>query len=486
MLVKCPSCGAGHELLPGCGQTAVSICCNTALLVSVAGEATDVPPPPEVKALRHPDFRLTGYISQGSTAVILSGVDLNLQRTVALKIAKLSGRQHDRLQSLSAQKTAALRHPAVPAIYSVQSFEDVVSGHQHRVVVMDLVRGAPLAAFGGSRRHEIAARVVLENLCDVLRACHQVGFFHGDLEHLENVLVSPPATVHVIDAGVSQLGPAAPHFTGFREADLRSLVAAASLLFERPLAISIQPDDDVTSVQKRLEYELATDLAAANLAYSLDRRLELITNGDPRWQFAGYSLVSEAVQLTISPSGRTEHEIVSTILPLHDLDHLNQICFFSEPVTLEELHFTAELLLDDSATALPVTLERQAAQPYETVFYYRIAFPTPLAKGGLHRVSIHYAHPHCMSHERDSWSYDATAYMEELRASFVFLDCPRPTAWALYHQLAGRRSLERLSDEGILLLQPDSNRADVVFRGVRPPSAVHVYFGPDEASVRAD
>jgi serine/threonine protein kinase len=140
-------------------------------------------------------------IGRGGMGQIWEGVDLRLNRPVAIKLIDLAdlASQEDARRRFyrEARITARLRHPGVPVIYDYGDDGDLF-------MVMELLPGdsigklkdeqgalpVPWAAFIGAQ------------VCAVLAAAHNADLIHRDLKP-ENLVLCRDGTVKVIDFGVA-------------------------------------------------------------------------------------------------------------------------------------------------------------------------------------------------------------------------------------------------------------------------------------------
>ncbi len=146
-------------------------------------------------------YRLTEKLGEGGMGIVWKAVDTRLDREVAIKFLH-SSVLHDaeRLHrfELEAKAVAALNHPNIVTIYSVEEANGT------RFFTMELVRGKTLAALippGGlplDRVLEIAVP-----LADALGAAHQEGITHSDLKST-NIMVGDDGRVKILDFGLAQ------------------------------------------------------------------------------------------------------------------------------------------------------------------------------------------------------------------------------------------------------------------------------------------
>jgi serine/threonine protein kinase/tetratricopeptide (TPR) repeat protein len=132
--------------------------------------------------------------------------DTKLQRHVAIKILppELSSNR-DRLARFEreAQAVAALNHPHIVTIHSVEEAEGI------HFITMELVDGASLDAKlapGGLPLPEVFDIGVA--LADALAAAHARGVIHRDLKPV-NIMVTKDGRVKVLDFGLAKLSPGA-------------------------------------------------------------------------------------------------------------------------------------------------------------------------------------------------------------------------------------------------------------------------------------
>ena len=159
-------------------------------------------PPPSIQVgQRVGDYRVTGLIGEGGMGRVYRGVDVRLERKVALKVLpeRLAGvEEHAARLKLEAQVLASLNHPNIGAIYDVEELGD------QRVLVLEYVEGSTLAerlSIGPIPIVE-AAEIALQ-IAEAFDVAHDRGVIHRDLKPA-NVMLTPTGTVKVLDFGIAR------------------------------------------------------------------------------------------------------------------------------------------------------------------------------------------------------------------------------------------------------------------------------------------
>lgn len=148
-------------------------------------------------------YRVEGLIATGGMSAVYRGLDVRLDRPVALKVmdARYSGDQQfiTRFQR-EARAVARLKDPGLVAVYDQG---DGGPGGRPAYLVMELVEGGTLRELlrerGPMPPHAVAA--VLGPVLSGLAVAHRAGLVHRDIKP-ENVLISDDGEVKIADFGL--------------------------------------------------------------------------------------------------------------------------------------------------------------------------------------------------------------------------------------------------------------------------------------------
>ncbi|ORW69409.1 serine/threonine protein kinase [Mycobacterium saskatchewanense] len=139
-------------------------------------------------------------IASGGTSTVYRGVDVRLDRPVAVKVmdARYAGDEQFLTRfRLEARTVARLKNPGLVAVYD-QGMDD-----RHPFLVMELIEGGTLrellAERGPMPPHAVAS--VLRPVLGGLAAAHRAGLVHRDVKP-ENVLISDDGDVKIADFGL--------------------------------------------------------------------------------------------------------------------------------------------------------------------------------------------------------------------------------------------------------------------------------------------
>src|SRR6476659_7363982 len=152
--------------------------------------------------LRH--YRVLRAIGRGGMGEVYAAEDTKLHRQVALKVLPQDmASDPERLQRFQreAQAVAALNHPNVVTVYSVEEADGL------HFLTMELVDGQTLVdrlPRKGLPYDEFLRLAIA--LVDAVSSAHQHGIVHRDLKPA-NIMVGPEGRLKVLDFGLAKLRP---------------------------------------------------------------------------------------------------------------------------------------------------------------------------------------------------------------------------------------------------------------------------------------
>jgi serine/threonine protein kinase len=157
------------------------------------------------KSLGH--YELLDRIGSGGMGEVYRARDTRLLRYVALKVLPPDmARDRDRLSRFQreARAVAALQHPNIVTIYSVEEADGI------RFLTMELVDGRTLAEhLADHRPHPEEICELLLPLVNALSAAHEKGIVHRDLKPA-NVMLTASGQVKLLDFGLAKLASQNP------------------------------------------------------------------------------------------------------------------------------------------------------------------------------------------------------------------------------------------------------------------------------------
>ena len=155
--------------------------------------------------MRAGPYVILSPLGSGGMGEVYRARDSRLGRDVALKVLpEAVARDAERLARFEreARAVAALNHPGIVVLYSVEEHEGL------RLLTMELVEGERLDQLAGPTGLDLARLLDLGiGLSEALVAAHERGVVHRDLKPA-NVMVTRDGRVKVLDFGLAKLGGA--------------------------------------------------------------------------------------------------------------------------------------------------------------------------------------------------------------------------------------------------------------------------------------
>jgi TolB-like protein/Flp pilus assembly protein TadD len=206
-------------------------------------------------------YEIGAQIGAGGMGEVYRARDTKLKRDVAIKILpQHTASDADRRARFEreAQSIAALNHPNIVTIYSVEEADGVL------FLTMELVDGQPLDGVISKSGLPLARILAVAiPLAEAISAAHQKGITHRDLKPA-NVMVTTDGRLKVLDFGLAKLKEPSPIEAGVSELPTRVLTGEGRIVgtvaYMSPEQAEGKPIDhrsDVFSLGVVL-YELAT------------------------------------------------------------------------------------------------------------------------------------------------------------------------------------------------------------------------------------
>jgi tetratricopeptide (TPR) repeat protein len=219
-------------------------------------------------------YEVLDSLGKGGMGEVYRARDTKLNRDVALKVlpAELAGDAERRMRfEREAQSVAALNHPNIVTIYSVEQADET------HFITMELVEGKTLTELIGpggislDRLFDVAVP-----LADALAAAHGKGITHRDLKP-DNVMVTTEGRVKVLDFGLAKLtetaDAAGDHGTATVTAEGKILGTIAYMSPEQAEGKPVDVRSDVFALGVLL-YEMAS----GSRPFEGDTRISTITS----------------------------------------------------------------------------------------------------------------------------------------------------------------------------------------------------------------
>jgi serine/threonine protein kinase/DNA-binding CsgD family transcriptional regulator len=189
-------------------------------------------------------YEILELIGEGATAAVYRGVDLRLERTVAIKVmlpyVDSTTRRRFQREALSAAK---LNHGNIMAIYDVGEEDDLP------YLVIEYIEGRPLFSFIPSSPEVVAE--MGRQICVALDYAHRQGLIHRDIKPA-NIHITPTGQIKLMDFGLAISGQ-----TKRLTATGRIIGTPAYLSPEQAQGLPLTPRTDIYSTGVVL-YEMVT------------------------------------------------------------------------------------------------------------------------------------------------------------------------------------------------------------------------------------
>jgi serine/threonine protein kinase len=154
-------------------------------------------------------YRIEEVVGQGGMGVVYRALDMNLERTVAVKVLSASFREDPEFIERFRQEAriqAGLNHPNIATLFDFFVWNDMP------VAVMEFIKGETLRSMV-DRSGPIPAHVVLPIFVQALRgvaAGHKRRIIHRDLKP-SNLMITDEGIVKITDFGIAKVRSATGH-----------------------------------------------------------------------------------------------------------------------------------------------------------------------------------------------------------------------------------------------------------------------------------
>ncbi len=148
-------------------------------------------------------YKTTGILGEGGMATVFKGVQLSLNREVAIKVLKLSLKNQDEIRSRFQQESfiiARLNHPNI-----IQVIDQGITDEGCPYFIMPFIKSVNLkSAFETGKITNNRALDIFAQVAKALSYAHKNNVIHCDIKP-ENILVDFEGNVRVLDFGISKL-----------------------------------------------------------------------------------------------------------------------------------------------------------------------------------------------------------------------------------------------------------------------------------------
>jgi serine/threonine protein kinase len=145
------------------------------------------------------DYRLEASLGAGGMGEVYRATDLQLGRTVAVKIVTTSDREVLARFLREGKAVSQLQHPAVVMIHLIKMDADPP------YIVMECVEGRPLKDLIAGKPMPVGKLLELAvQVADGLAAAHEKDIVHRDIKS-QNIMVTPLGQVKILDFGLAKL-----------------------------------------------------------------------------------------------------------------------------------------------------------------------------------------------------------------------------------------------------------------------------------------
>ena len=155
-------------------------------------------------------YKVLEKIGEGGMGVVYKAVDSKLKREVAIKFLPhhiiISSDERKRFE-IEAQAAAALNHPNITTIYSIEEYEDPQRGKE-MFIVMEYICGKELKkVITEGQNALLPTDKIIEYAIQIatgLEAAHEKGIIHRDIKS-SNIMITEKDRVKLMDFGLAKM-----------------------------------------------------------------------------------------------------------------------------------------------------------------------------------------------------------------------------------------------------------------------------------------
>jgi len=160
------------------------------------------PPTPDELGRLLPQYRIESLIGRGGMGAVYKGVQLNLDRPVAIKLLPAEIAADEQFIARFHREARTLAKLQHSRIITIHDFGQTAEGHLY--FVMEYIDGTDLRKIlRGPGLNPDQALLVVGQICDALHAAHSKGIIHRDIKP-ENILVTKDGYVKLADFGLAR------------------------------------------------------------------------------------------------------------------------------------------------------------------------------------------------------------------------------------------------------------------------------------------
>lgn len=253
------------------------------------------------------EYRLESLLGRGGMARVYRGVDVNLNRYVAIKVIDIPHRADEEYVQRfrrEAQAIAQLDHPNIVRLYRFGEAQAGPYGDSVLYMAMQFIEGADLQYVLDSYRNDgeyiesKEARRIIREVCEALDYAHAKGIIHRDIKS-SNIMLNKDGRAIVTDFGLAMLSTQAtrgeifgsPHYIAPEQAmssakavPQSDLYAVGVILYEmftgvlpfhaeEPLELALMHMTSPVPSPREIRPEISEELAAV-MVKALEKRPE--------------------------------------------------------------------------------------------------------------------------------------------------------------------------------------------------------------------